>query len=142
MDKLKYQIRTIGIIALAVVILQSYPVWAAPGDCAPGDIKKDGACLYGSNIVPGEFGTPISDPRANIRLAINVVMSFLGVVVVAMIIYGGFFWITAAGAEEKVTKGKQTIMWAAIGGIAVSIAWTIASYILQAGRVIGGSGGR
>ena len=95
-------------------------------------------CNPTSDLIPASFGSPVTDPRANIRLAINITMSFLGTVIVAMILYGGFQWITAAGKEEMVTKGKHTLVWAAVGGIVVSIAWSIASYILQAGRIVGG----
>ena len=117
-------------------------VISVPPGTAPVDSEKgkydDLGCQYGSDLIPASFGSPVTDPRANIRLAINITMSFLGTVIVAMILYGGFQWITAAGKEEMVTKGKHTLVWAAVGGIVVSIAWSIASYILQAGRIVGG----
>ena len=112
--------------------------------CAPGDVLVDtnddqipDSCLYGSEVVPDYLGAPITDPKDNIRRVINITLGFLGIVVVIMIIYGGFLWLTAAGNEEKITKGKHTLMWAAIGAIVISIAWTIASYVLQVGKTIG-----
>ena len=113
-------------------------VISVPPGTAPISGYDDRGCQYGSDLIPASFGSPVTDPRANIRLAINITMSFLGTVIVAMILYGGFQWITAAGKEEMVTKGKHTLVWAAVGGIVVSIAWSIASYILQAGRIVGG----
>jgi hypothetical protein len=119
--------------------------------CAPGDVKLDSngkvitdptavaaKCLYGSDIAENQgLGGTISDPRPTVRIMINTALGFLGVLVVVMIIYGGFMWITAAGKEDRVTKGRQIIVWAAIGAIVVSIAWTITSYILMIGRTIG-----
>ena len=117
--------------------------------CAPGDVKIDICgnvttesnacfCLYGPDIAENRgFGGTITDPRANIRIAINVAMGFLGVLVVGMIIYGGILWLTAAGRDDQITKGKHVLIWAAIGGIVISIAWTITSYILQIGQTVG-----
>jgi len=34
---------------------------------------------------------------------------------VIMIIWGGIMIMTAAGSEERVTKGKKTLMWTVIG---------------------------
>ncbi|HBH45764.1 MAG: hypothetical protein A2445_01295 [Candidatus Jacksonbacteria bacterium RIFOXYC2_FULL_44_29] len=119
--------------------------------CAPGDVMLDASghttdgttkpavrCLYGSEVTANRgFGSSVSDPRANIRVMINVAMGLLGTIVVIMIIYGGLLWITSAGREDQVTKGKHTLVWAAIGAVIVSIAWTITSYVLQVGRAIG-----
>lgn len=106
-------------------------------ECTEKGGTPDQECLYGSDVVPGAFGDPISDPRANIRMAINVAMGFLGVLVAGMIVYGGVMWLTAAGKEDQITRGKHVLMWAAIGAIVISIAWTITSYVLQIGKTIG-----
>lgn len=147
-------------ISVFVFVKLSYAITCAPGDVvvdmcvnkntgqkivkpntgcpdADGYVLSDPECLYGSDVVPSAFGDPISDPRANIRLAINLAMGFLGALVSIMIIYGGVMWLTAAGKEEQVTKGKHVLMWAAIGAVVISIAWTITSYVLQIGKTIG-----
>lgn len=124
--------------------------------CAPGDIgfDKDGkvvprgteaaSCLYGSDVVPcqvGEdgcpYGKPVTDLRTNIRIALNVIFGFLGIVVIIMLVYGGFEWLTSMGSEDKVKKGRDTMLWAAAGAVAIAIAWTVASFILYTGRVVG-----
>lgn len=124
--------------------------------CAPGDVllnnrgevvtdestvtdaQRPLKCLYGSEVAANRgFGGTVTDARGTARIAINVAMGFLGVVVVFMVIYGGALWLTAAGREEQVTKGKHTLLWAALGAIVISIAWTITSYVLQIGQSIG-----
>jgi hypothetical protein len=42
-----------------------------------------------------------------------------------MFLMGGFAWLTAGGNEERVKKGSQTMLWAAIG-----VAVVFASYII------------
>lgn len=90
----------------------------------------------GDTSLGGTIGTT-SDIRDTARRFINLALGFLGVLVVLMIIYGGFLWLTSAGQEDKVTKGKHIIVWAAIGAIVISIAWTISSYVLKLGKSVG-----
>lgn len=90
----------------------------------------------GDDSLGGTLGTG-SDIRDTARRVINIALGFLGVLVVIMVIYGGALWLTSAGAEEKVTKGKNILVWAALGAILISIAWTITSYILKVGKSMG-----
>ena len=91
----------------------------------------------GDTTLSGALGSTTSDLRDTVRRFINIGLGFLGVLTVLMVIYGGYMWLTAAGAEDKVTKGKNILIWAIIGTIVISIAWTISSYVLQVGRTAG-----
>jgi len=134
---------------LTLFTVPNFVLAQTPPNCAPGDkpipiydadgttIKGYDGCLYGTDQIPGYMGNTNADPKVTARIVVNIVLGFLGLVVVAMIIYGGFFWLTAAGSEERVTKGKHTLAWAAIGAVVISIAWTISSYILKIGKTIG-----
>ena len=68
---------------------------------------------------------------------VNFVLSFLGIIAVVIVIYGGFLYVTAAGNEEQAGKGKKAITYAAIGIIIIIASFAIVSTLLQAG---GGSG--
>ena len=59
----------------------------------------------------------------------NVVLSMLGVLFISYTIYGGFLWMTSAGNEEKVAKGKKTITQGIIGLILILGAWAIYVFI-------------
>jgi len=54
-----------------------------------------------------------------------------------MVIYGGFMWLTAAGNDDNVAKGRHTLLWAALGAILIGIAWTVSSYILSVAEKVG-----
>ena len=99
--------------------------------------RISGTCELDTGGDPGQNDRTTGDIRNTIRRFINVALGFLGIVTVVMIIYGGFSWLTAAGSDEKIDKGKKIILWAAIGAIVISIAWTISSYVLQLGKSIG-----
>ncbi len=63
-----------------------------------------------------------------------VIQSFLGIVggvALIMMVYGGFQWLTAAGSEEKIKNGTQTMLWAAIGLILVFSSYLLVSTVFQ-----------
>ena len=120
------------------------PLFTKAQNCAPGDVLVDGKCLYGSDVVPCQevkdgcpYGKPVTDIRSNIRIALNVIFGFLGIVVIVMIVYGAFEWLTSMGSDDKVKKGRDTMLWAAVGAVAIAVAWTVTSFILHTGRVVG-----
>jgi len=82
----------------------------------------------------GDLGinnTDITDPR---EMAVNVVrffMTFLGIIAVCIILYGGFIWMTAAGNEDKVAKAKKIIVAGAIGLAVIISAYVIVNFIIQ-----------
>lgn len=57
-------------------------------------------------------------------------LSFLGVIFLILIIYGGFKWMTAHGNEEQVTKAKNLITEATIGLIIVLSSYLITFYVI------------
>lgn len=61
---------------------------------------------------------------------INIVLSLLEVGAVAAIIYGGFIYTSSRGDAEKVKKGKQIILYAAIGMIVGLLAFAIVNFVI------------
>jgi hypothetical protein len=150
-DNKKYIISAVAIF----LNLTLFTIVYGQNPCPPGDIALDAngnvvtepganlgkvaSCLYGGDVATNRgFGPTITDPRSNIRIALNIIMGFLAIIVLAMILYGGALWLTAMGSEEKVERGKNTLLWAATGAIVISIAWTVTSYILSVGGTIAG----
>lgn len=92
----------------------------------------NGVCAIDQGVSDSGGGSG-GDIRDTARRFINIALGFLGVMVVIMIIYGGAMWLTSAGNDERVSKGKHILVWAAIGAIVITIAWTISSYVLKLG---------
>lgn len=64
----------------------------------------------------------------------NVIKAMLGIVgslAFAMIIYGGFLYLTSAGAPETITKAKNIVVWAALGLFIIFAAYAIVGTIFQ-----------
>ncbi|MEI6288436.1 MAG: hypothetical protein WCP18_02560 [bacterium] len=85
-----------------------------------------------SNFGVGDVNVGLQN--TNLKKAINniiqVALSFLGLIAVVIILYGGFMWMTAAGDAGKVDKAKKLITAGIIGMIIILSAYIIANYIL------------
>lgn len=63
---------------------------------------------------------------------IGSLMTLLGIVFVVLLIYGGFTWMTAQGAEDKIKKAKGIISSAVIGLVVVFASYAIAQAVIEA----------
>ena len=61
---------------------------------------------------------------------VNVVLGLLGLIAVIIILIGGFKWMTAQGAEEKVDKAKDTIKYGLIGLAIILLAYLIVRIVI------------
>jgi hypothetical protein len=71
--------------------------------------------------------------RALVLRMVNYFLTFLGVIAVIMIIYGGVTYVTAAGKDEAVGNAKKIIMYALVGIIIVLLSFALVNTILGAG---------
>ncbi len=91
------------------------------------------------------FNTNQRNVEPIIGTVMSVALSFLGVIFLILMIFGGFLWMTAAGNDEKVKRAVQLIQAAILGLVIVVGAYAITVFIL--GRIskdlipIGESGG-
>ncbi|OGL74358.1 hypothetical protein A3E39_03375 [Candidatus Uhrbacteria bacterium RIFCSPHIGHO2_12_FULL_60_25] len=71
---------------------------------------------------------------------IGAALGLVGVVLLVMLIYAGFLWMTAGGNTETVKKAQQQIKNAIIGLIIIAASYAITSFVLQSfsGPVTGG----
>ncbi|MFH1427887.1 MAG: MMCAP2_0565 family pilin-like conjugal transfer protein [Patescibacteria group bacterium] len=61
---------------------------------------------------------------------VKAFLSLLGIIFIALMLYGGYTWMTASGDEEKVKKSKDIIRMAIIGLIIIIGSWVIWDFIL------------
>ncbi len=82
----------------------------------------------------GYLNTTFNSPdslESNIGDFITIMMSFLGVLFLLLIIFGGIRWMTAAGNQEKIGKAKNIISNSAIGLAIVLGAYAISYFVLN-----------
>lgn len=95
---------------------------------------KGGEAIH---TLPNPLGTANTDINTLIGTIINAILGIVGSLALAMFIYGGFTWMTAAGASEKVQKGKDIVIWATIGLIVIFSSYALVYFVLH--NVIGGN---
>ncbi|MDO8511666.1 MAG: hypothetical protein Q7S57_00160 [bacterium] len=99
-------------------------------------VLADGLGLDAAKNVGGLKGGLVEMITNLIKSALGLV----GVLALAMIVYGGFLYVTAAGDEKQITKGKTVLIYAIIGIIVIGVAYSLVSFVIGA-FISGGSGG-
>jgi len=86
----------------------------------------EGLNATGTLAYPGTNNPSLMTMIANL---VNGLLTFLGVVFVGLIIYGGFMYLTSGGSEEKIKKGKNILKAAVIGLIIIMTGYTVTYFI-------------
>lgn len=61
---------------------------------------------------------------------INIALSFLGIVLLFYLIYGGFKWMTAGGDSKGVDEAKTMIRNAIIGMVIIAASYAISAFVV------------
>lgn len=97
----------------------------------PGSIGNS----QSSNPPPVKLDNPlgpgVTDVPTLIGRIIKAVLGIVGSLALVMFIYGGFTWMLAAGSSEKVKKGRDIIVWAAIGLVIIFTSYALVSFIIE-----------
>ena len=89
---------------------------------------------YGLFVTADKAGLTNTGSADLPTLAGNVLgtaLSFIGVLFFALMVFGGFMWMTARGNEEQTKKALSTITAAVIGLIIVLSSYTITSFVFK-----------
>jgi uncharacterized membrane protein len=82
-----------------------------------------------SGASPEEAAPLRTDIPSIIGQIVGAVLAFVGLLLLVLIIYGGFIWMTAGGNEEEVKKAISLITQAVIGLVIISAAYLIAQFV-------------
>jgi hypothetical protein len=115
------------ILCLPVVYAQNCP---DPNNCnCPGTTCPDAST--GGSSLDNPLGKDTVTP---IQIYGRIIFSFMGAtgsVALVMFVWGGFVWMTAAGNETKIKKGKETLLWAVLGLFVIFSSYAILRAVFQ-----------
>jgi len=72
-----------------------------------------------------------SDVRDMAVTVVKYLITFLGIIAVVIILYGGFVWMTAAGNDDRVSKAKSIIVAGIIGLVVIMAAFAIVNFVIN-----------
>lgn len=120
---------------VALVILVSPFFVLAPTVLAQGDFgltnAAKNATLPGAGDVALTGDQAKEKVRGTIGKLIGAALTFVGVIFLILVIYGGVMWMTSGGNEEKAGKAKKLIGAAVIGMVIIFGAYVITSFVVQ-----------
>jgi hypothetical protein len=91
--------------------------------------------------VGGTIGLSATDPRVIAARIINVTLGLLAIIMLCLILYAGFLWMTSGGNTEQVERAKLMIRNAIIGVVLILSSWAIASFVINSLLSATGGGG-
>ncbi|MFH0840405.1 MAG: pilin [bacterium] len=104
------------------------PNSTTPNNTTPSTILTGGK-LGGLDTTAGRAGFSEKSLTNIAGNALKIILSFVGVIFLLLMIYGGFTWMTAGGNEKTAGKGKTIITAAVIGLIVVVAAYAITTFV-------------
>lgn len=72
----------------------------------------------------------VTTPQVLIGKIINSVLGVVGSLALLMFIFGGLTWMTSAGSADKVKKGKDIIVWSAIGLVVIFASYGLVRFLI------------
>lgn len=83
--------------------------------------------IVGITLQAGANPLPIGNVIFNI---IAFILAFTAIIAVAAFVYGGFTYLTSGGGDEKIQRGKRTIIYAVVGIIVIMISAVIVNIVI------------
>lgn len=112
----------------SVLAVLSAMLFVGTGQQANADLIDPDDCPDDVNCSDVADGEAIRDAILDV---INFLLTFVGIIAVAFIIYAGFLMLTAAGNEEQIESGKKIIIWASVGIIVILFSWVIIAFVVD-----------
>ena len=79
----------------------------------------------------GDRTGPDAEPTVLIGKLINAIMGIVGSIALVMFIFGGLVWMLAAGNTERITRGKNILIWATVGLVVIFSSYAIVKFVLE-----------
>jgi hypothetical protein len=94
-------------------------------EAVKGNNSKDGIDAYKSQVDKN----PQDILTNRVTDIISLILSFLGVIFLAITIYAGFLWMTAQGNDAQIKKAKDLLINAIVGLIIITAAYSLTAFI-------------
>ena len=124
---MKFSIKkTVFFSLLAWLLVGPLALAQQPTLANTGQLDQQDVAFFNSAGLPANVS--LTRMIANI---IEVALSFVGVILIILIIYAGFLWMTSAGNQEKISKARKIMVAAVVGVVIVFSAYAITVFVID-----------
>lgn len=109
-------------IVLTAGLLFALPVFALD---LGSDILREAGSVAGYD--PNTTQTTFAQ---NVGIIVRAILSLVGVIFTALIVYAGIMWMTAHGEEDKIKKAQDILKASIIGLVITLSAYSISAFIV------------
>lgn len=117
--------------ALGVVPAYAEGVQVADVTCPTGSKRTGTAPTYADCNLPTEAEMPTKDVPTVAQTIINVIVSAVGIIAVAVIVIGGVLYVTSTGDAAKAKRAQNTILYGVVGLVVAVLAYAIVNFVLK-----------
>lgn len=118
------------LIVAGALLLSGLAVFATPQSALAVNAIEQ-ACGSSSSSTLCAGGASSEKVDSFLKVLINTLLFIVGLISVIMIITGGIFYTISAGDSAKVTRAKNTIMYAVVGLVIAFLAYSIVNWVLK-----------
>ena len=131
-NKQQKTVATVGILLLSVfcfaILLFGF---VNSANASVISVNTTSEIIEGLEMIEEPLGLPSMDIRTIIANIIRVALSLVGIILVVIIMYGGFLYMTAGGNEEQIGRAKDILKNAVIGLAIILSAYAIVLFIMK-----------
>lgn len=88
----------------------------------------------GASALPVSIENPlegsVNSPQQLVGRIIDAILGVIGSLALLMFIYGGLMWMTAGGNDQQIKKGRDALMWAAVGLVIIFLSYVIVRFLI------------
>ena len=121
------------LVSLGMFALVLSPAGAMAADAPPPAAKHGALAGLDSVGAAADYNTNEADAGLTVIIAkfIKGLFGLLGIMMVILMVYAGFTWMTAGGDTTKVDKAKSLIRQSVIGFAIIMSAFAISSFVVS-----------
>jgi len=125
-----------NLILTLSIIIASFTVSLAPA-LALGGAATEQACQGLSQVGPDGCATKGNQVNNVVKTVVSIISYIAGALAIIMIMISGFNFMTANGDAQKITKARNSLIYAMIGIAVAASAQVIVNFAVQTGNSAG-----
>ncbi len=122
-------ILTLSIFVVSISLLQANSSLVLA--CSNNNSPSTNLALKGANELGSSCsGKNLTSSGGLVASVINILSYIAGVIVLFMVIFAGFRYISSAGDANKVNSAKNTLLYAIVGIVIIILAQVIVHFVI------------